>query len=678
MKKHALILICILLVFLPLSIYWQIGMHAFIDYDDFQYIVSNSLVKNGLSLGTAGRAFTEFYASNWHPFTWLSHMLDCEIFGLASGPHHAVNMFIHILNGLILFFLLYLMTREEWKSAFVAVLFAVHPLHVESVAWASERKDLLCTFFCFLTMLAYYGYTRSVKGKLWYWLLAILLYAVALMSKPMAVTLPFLLVLLDFWPLRRIDIASESSFYADIRRAFFEKLPFFVLCIAGCVLTVMAQKAGDSVVPLEALPFSKRLLNAFISYVAYLRNMIFPVNLTLFYPYPEKVSVLKGLLSFSFLGIVTGLFVFLGRRWRFCITGWFWYLGMLVPVIGIVQVGEQPMADRYTYMPLIGIFIILAWGIPLLMGGLKYRKKVLCISALAVIMVLTVFSWGQTALWKNNFTLFKHAAGLNDRDCRIYSKLGTAYMAMGRKDEAEKYYRKSLKLEPAFPFANCNLACLLSERGRHLEAEIYFLRALESKPDFVDAMNNYAVSLVFQKRLASAAEYFKKVLDIEPGNYKANLLLGNIYLMERDYAGSLEYFRRAVAAESRSAVAWASIGEACAALKRHKEAENAFRKALRFSPGMRRTLNNLGNALVFQKKFDEAAEYFRKSIEQYPDSPEGFFYLGNLCYMKGDLASAVLNYREALRKRPGFAPAKKNLLKAERVLREKKEKERSK
>ena len=497
-------IICIFLVISTLAVYWQVQDHEFINYDDQVYITENGHVQAGLSGECIVWAFTTSYASNWHPMTWLSHMLDYEFYGDRPKGHFLTNVLLHITNALLLFMVLFRLTGAIWQSAFVAVLFALHPLNVGSVAWAAERKNVLSTLFWLLTMWVYISYANNPSLKKYGWVALFL--ALGLMSKPMLVTLPFVLLLLDYWPLRRWNIQNtngsieQTTTSAPLSRLILEKIPLLLLVIGSITTTLIVQSIGGSLKSFDAFPLKERIINAFVSYLSYLQKMVWPSNLSIFYPHPEgALPVWKGVLCGMVLVGITILAVKWIRKAPYFAVGWFWYLGTLVPVIGIVQVGVQAMADRYAYVPLIGIFIILAWGISGLLEKWDPRKKALPIAAGAVILVLMVAAWVQAGHWKNSITIFKHAVSVTENQypsfAVAYDNLGYALAKKGDIGEAITHYKTAIKINPNYANTYNNLGAALAQQGSLKEAINYFQEALRLKPNLISARKNLEMAI---------------------------------------------------------------------------------------------------------------------------------------------------------------------------------------
>ncbi len=486
--------ICLGLIAATLVVYWQVINFNFINYDDDVYVTRNPFVQAGLTLQSVKWAFTTTHAEFWHPLTWLSHMLDVQLFGMHPGGHHFSSLLLHIANTLLLFLVFAKMTGNVGCSATVAALFALHPLHVESVAWVAERKDVLSTFFSLLTMGAYTIFVRHHKWIAY--LAALVFFILGLMAKPMLVTLPFVLLLMDFWPLTRIHWApSGSAMGAGGRtptpKLIVEKLPFF--CISGVfiLLTLMTQPVNAQAGAF-AQPLDERILNALTSYVTYLLKTLWPQHLAIFYPFPDRVSVWPALGALILLLGITWGVLKVSRRHSYLAVGWLWYLGTLLPVSGVLQVGAHAMADRYTYVPLIGIFIMLVWGIAQMLAGWRYRRIVLATVVAALMAMFMVISWIQVGYWRNGSRLFQNALAVTTNNYLAANNLGNIHFRKGRLDDAIYHYRLSIRFEPQYAIAHSNLGAALVRRGRLQEAIVQFNTALHIDPTLTDARNNLA------------------------------------------------------------------------------------------------------------------------------------------------------------------------------------------
>jgi tetratricopeptide (TPR) repeat protein len=523
------LLICLSLAAVTLAVFWNVQFHDFILYDDLPYVVLNPHVQSGLTGGSIFWAVTTMEMSNWHPLTWLSLMLDYDLFRLNPVGYHWTNLLIHIAGTILLFSVLKRMTEDIWKSALVAALFAIHPLHVESVAWISERKDVLSAFFWFLTMGTYVRYTeRPGTGN---YLLVIAAFSLGLSAKPMLVTLPFVLLLLDIWPLRRLPVPftrsnktlpdAVGSRGVTWLHALREKLPFFFLVALSSVVTYLAQMNWKAMPSLEALPLETRMANALIAYVQYIVKMVWPADLAFFYPYAAWWSLWMVSGAVLLLAGMTILTMRIVERRPYLAVGWFWYLGTLVPVIGIVQIGSQAMADRYTYIPLIGLFIMIAWGVPSLMAKWRFRKRFLSGLSVAILSVLAVCSWQQVQHWKNSVTLFERALTVTARNYLAHNNLGVALFYEGRMEEAISQYAASLRIKPNLADARNNIGVALAAQGKYDEAVRHYREALHIRPDDAGIHNNIGVALAAQGKIDAAIDHYTQALRIRPDHEKA-------------------------------------------------------------------------------------------------------------------------------------------------------------
>ena len=540
------IIICIFLIAASLVVYWQIINHEFINYDDGLYVTENLHVKAGLTFENIKWAFTTCHASNWHPLTWLSHMLDYELYGLNPMGHHWTSLQIHLTNTLLLFFILQYMTGAIWKSAFVAALFAIHPLHVESVAWVSERKDVLSAFFGMLTISAYIMYVK--KRNLLRYSLVFIFLSLGLMAKPMLVTIPFVLLLLDFWPLKRLKLTlnQTSGQTSNLLLLIREKTPLIAPVAISAILTLIAQH-GSALKTLESFPLQARVANAFISYLSYFGKAIWPLGLSVFYPHPGD-SISLWYASRAALMIAVSLFIAVNtsKKYPYILVGLLWFLVTLLPVIGIIQVGDQAMADRYTYIPLIGIFIAAAWGGSDLLKKWTNKKIVPAILAISVLLVLTMQSFLQTTHWKNNITLFENAIKVTENNWLAHNNLGVALLGKRELDKAIYHYKKALNIRPDTVGAIKNLGFALSEKGSFKEATQYFSKALVINPEDFDAHYKLGCILVKQEKFNEAIRPFAETIRINPDYAPAYYEIGIILAMKGKLQKSKEFFLKAI------------------------------------------------------------------------------------------------------------------------------------
>ena len=534
--KHKILLLCIVLMTATFAVFCQTLSHDFVNFDDNLYVYENRHIQNGLKVDNIIWAFTSTHAGNWHPLTWISHMVDCQLYGLNPGWHHLTNLLLHMANTLLLFFVFREMTENLWQSWFVAALFALHPLHVESVAWVAERKDLICTFFWILTMWSYVRYVEHPKTNRY--LLVLVFFIMGLMSKPMIVTLPFVLLLLDFYPLSRVQFQhfagrGHSHQRWIFRRMVLEKLPLFVLATISSVITVYAQEQVGALKSFDRLPFIMRIANALVSYVKYIGKMIYPSKLAVLYPYPKILSWWEVTGACVFLVSMTFLAIRMIKRRPYFAVGWFWYIGTLVPVVGLVQVGGQSMADRYTYIPIIGLFIIIAWGVPDLLRRWRYNKNFHAIFATVLIPTLMIVTWKQLGHWKNSITLFEHALEVTSNNSTAHNSLGYALSRNGHTNEATKHFLKALEIRPHYEKPHLNLGYVLYEKGHTNEAISHFLKALEIKPHYEKTHFNLGIAFYHNGNINRAMEHFQEVIEINPHNTTAKNYLKKILTLQK-------------------------------------------------------------------------------------------------------------------------------------------------
>jgi protein O-mannosyl-transferase len=518
-------LLGVVLVLGTLLLYGQVVHHEFLDFDDGPYVTQNIHVSTGLNRGNVAWAFTTFQEGNWHPLTWLSHMVDCQLFGLRSGPPHLVNVAMHAANVLLLFWLLQSATGGVWRSFFVAALFAVHPLNVETVAWVAERKSLLCTLFSLLTIAAYGGYARRPGWKKY--LVVVGAFALALMSKPMAVSLPLVLLLLDYWPLERYEELPLRRRWA---RLLMEKLPLFLMSAASSAVTIVAQRSGGTVVGISALPLSVRLENTIVSYVAYMGKTFWPAKLAVFYPHPEHSLPWPDVVAAAVILAAITMAVLYFHGVRYLAMGWFLFVVTLIPVIGIVQVGHQAMADRYAYIPCIGLFIIIAWGLSDVVTAAAIPRAVPAVAALCLIFLVALSAATTRYLpyWQNGVELFTHARIIAVQpDPSLEEGLADALVSAGRFDEAFPHYREACVLRPNFAYCHYHMAEILLTRHQLRDAlEQYQLagRLTDRKDMVISCLINSGEILMDSGDYDTAEIEFAAALQIDPSNNTASAL----------------------------------------------------------------------------------------------------------------------------------------------------------
>ncbi|MGD0208886.1 MAG: tetratricopeptide repeat protein [Verrucomicrobiota bacterium] len=609
--------LCLLLAAVTLVVYWPVTRYDFVNYDDPDYFSSNTHVQAGLTSDNVGWAFCTGYASNWHPLTWLSLMLDRELSGPGPAGPHFTNLLFHLANTVLLFLLLRQLTglrrdpsasstqaAANWRSAFVAALFALHPLHVESVAWISERKDVLSMFFGLLALWAYARYAQKrsrvesresnataeslaldPRPSTFDYSLALLFFVLGLMSKPMLVTLPFVMLLLDYWPLQRFKVQGSKFKVQSLVR---EKIPFFVLSAISCVVTFIAQQKGGAVVKLARISMTDRVANAFVSYARYLDKTLWPSPLANPYPHPGHWEFPLVIYSVALVAGLSAIAVLFARRFPFFFTGWFWFAGTLVPVIGLVQVGDAAMADRYTYLPLIGVLIVLVWGAGAVCANWRVPGPLIIFLAA---IILTACAWrtrDQSGYWKNSGTLFRHTLAVTENNYVACNDLGTWLSGNGQVAEAMDYFRKSLQIKPDNPDALYNLGNAFAKLGNWDEAINNYQCALQVTPNQADILNNLGFALAAKKQFADAIACFEAALKLDPDCADAHNNLATVLFIQ----------------------------------KRFNEAVRHFRAALRITPGNPQIYSNLGDALVKQGQTTEAVRCYREALRLKPGDPE--------------------------------------------------------
>lgn len=674
--------ICLLLGLGTAILYWPVTTHGFIGFDDNEYIVDNWRIHSGLSWGAVGWAFRTGYASNWHPLTWISHMLDCQLFGLNSAGHHLINLILHAANGVLLFILLKQMTRALWRSALVAALFAWHPLHVESVAWASERKDVLCAFFWFLAMIAYARYAVALSNSetqaadrrpVVNYLIALLFFVLGLLSKPMAVTLPFVLLLMDVWPLKRALIpappfvkagADDSSAQVHprpFRRLLYEKVPFFVLALAASIVTFCVQRANGAVASLIYTPPLLRLENVIRSYALYITKTIWPANLAAIYPFPKHMPlgpIIAGALA---LIALSGAFFTFARRRPYLLIGWLWFLGTLVPVIGFVQVGAQSMADRYTYIPSIGLFIAMVWGAAdLLLLRPRLQSLLLGLSAASLAACL-VATHNQLGYWENSDRLFEHTIAVTEGNFVACSSLGGSMDDQGRTNEALHFCSEAVDINPHYATGQYNLGTVLLRMGRLDEAIQHFEAALRENPNLADAEDNLGKALTEQGKMQEAATHLAIAARLNPDEPEVHYNLGTISAMQSKMDAAAAEFSEALRIRPDYADAQDSLAVILMKLGRPDQASAHFFEGIRLRPDNAAARLNFGLALLNQNKPAEAASQLFEAIRIEPDSATAHYRFALALAQQHKSNDAILECQEALRLQPNFPAARDTL-----------------
>jgi len=605
-------------IFLSISVltslvYFQTFGYGYVYYDDDRYVYDNPMVKAGISGQSLAWAFTTFYFANWHPLTWISYLLDYQLFGLNAGAEHAVNVVLHLGAITFLFLALLVMTRQPFRSGLVAAIFALHPLHVESVAWIAERKDVLSTFFQMLTLLLYARYAE--KPVLKRYAAMALAFALSLLAKPMAVTLPLVLLLLDVWPLHRVKFETWRE---NLPRLLLEKTPLLAMSAIASVLTFMAQRSGGAVVSLVGMPFSERLANALTAYVGYIGKTFWPVDLAVLYPLrtATPASVAAAILI---LIAITALAVATFQSRPYFLTGWLWYLGMLVPVIGLVQVGRQSMADRYTYMPLVGLSIALVWLLAEEVERRPSLRQAAAAVAFLVLAILAVGAYHQAGFWKDSETLFRHTLAVTRDNSIIENNLGVVIQREGRLDEAGALYRQALAVAPDYTEAQTNLGVVLAGQGKHDEAIKLYRQALTTDPNYADAHANLGHEHLMRGQVAEAFAQLSEALRIKPDSAEPQADMGFALAAEGRFEEARQHLQESVRLQPNKAETQSNFCFVLQRLGRMDQAVAACQEALKLKPDFPDARFNLGNALAAQGKTDAAAAEFSRLLEANPN-----------------------------------------------------------
>ena len=587
-RSHSIpIFICLGLALIVIVPFYQTSQFSFVIYDDTRFILGNKNIQAGFDQSSFSWAFTTMSGNNWQPLTWLSLMLDYKMYGRNAGGYHVTNVLMHLVNTLLLFLIFGKMTGRLWPSGFVAALFAVHPLHVESVAWVAERKDVLSAMFWLLTMgvYAYYAASPSLKRYIW----VVIAFILGLMAKPMLVTLPVVLLLLDYWPLRRFQ---GNTFIAG-RRLILEKIPLLFLSAIVSAITIYSQGSTGAMKALGSIGLTDRMANAVISYGAYAAKMLWPMNLACLYPYPAFFPISIMLLSTIFLGAVSFLSFRYIRTAPYLAVGWFWFLGTLVPVIGMIQVGSQAMADRYTYIPLIGLFIVIAWGVPNLLKGNPFYRYFIPVAAGTTILLLMVMTFNQTGVWKDSRALFEQAIAVTEGNYVAHNNLGSYLMAHNHFAEAAIHFEKVVQMKPDNEYYLNNLGMALYRQNRSDEAMTYYLRAMTVNPRFADSYYNAADVCLSRGRDNEALEYYQKALHLLPGNAGAENNIAAILVRQKKLDEAIIYFRAAIKHHPDYAVAHNNLAIILTQKHRINEAINELQEAVRLNPQYTEAIKNL-------------------------------------------------------------------------------------
>ncbi len=617
--------------------YAQVHDFQFVNYDDNDYVTENLHVRDGLTASGAAWAFESTQYANWFPLTWLSHMLDVELYGLDSGRHHLTSVAIHAISTLLLFALLRKITGDRWPSAFVAFIFGLHPLHVESVAWIAERKDVLCGLFYILALWAYVLYVER-PGALRY-AITIVLFACGIMAKPMIVTFPFVALLLDFWPLRRFS-----------KKTVIEKIPLFALSAASAAIAYIVQQKGGAVNTLTEIPLTLRIENAAIAYVTYIFQFFWPTRLAAFYPFPPVMPAWEWIAAFFALVAVT----IAALRSALFAVGWLWYLITLVPVIGLVKIGLQSHADRYTYIPLVGLSIAIAWGALALVSRYKWLRIPIAIWACALCAVTFV----QASTWRNSMTLFEHAIAVTDGNYIAHNNLGVALRKAGRRPDALVHFQEALRLRPEYSDAQTNVGEALLVAGRLNDALPHITAALRINPHLAEAHVNLGSIRNKQGRPDLAEVEYRTALDLKPSSAEANDGLAVVLYETNRPEEALPHALAAIALDPADADSHYNLGRLYGITGRVDQAIEQFREAVRLEPANAEAHFNLGTAYAQKDQMNDAIAEFRAAVRSKPDYVSAHFNLGSALARQERYEEALPEFIEALRLNPNLPGAR--------------------
>lgn len=606
-NKYKILAVISGLIISALVVFWQVQEFGFVTYDDDKYVSENEHVLSGLTAKNVVWAFTGIHSSNWHPLTSLSHMLDCKLFGPNPGRHHLVNLSLHTVSTLLIFLILLQMTGAFWQSAFVAAVFGLHPLHVESVAWISERKDVLSALFWFLTMAAYFRYVKTPRAGRY--LLTLIIFAMGLMAKPMLVTLPFVLLLLDYWPLERPG-------RKNVQQMLWEKIPFFIFSVVSCTITLVVQSKSGALKGIEQFSLPSRISNAAISYITYIVKIVWPADLSVFYPHPRGEPAhwqIYG--SIVLLVCITAGVLRLSTGRKFLLVGWFWYLGTLVPVIGLVQVGGQAMADRYTYIPSIGFFIAVAWAANDLLMKWKYKKPVLCFLSSAVVLVFAMLTYFQAGHWRDSMSLFDHAVKVTSGNYTAYDGRGLVYKNKGLYDLAMSDFNKAIEINPGYAVSYNNRGNIYIAKGEYGLAISDFNKAIEIHPGKALVYNNRGLAYDAISQYDLALSNFNKALEINPGLAAVYYNRADVYKKKGDLDLALSDYTKSLEIKPASAAVHNDRGNIYRIKGRLDLAISDFDKAIEINPKLVESYFNKAVALETAGRKKEAIEAYKAFIQ---------------------------------------------------------------
>jgi tetratricopeptide (TPR) repeat protein len=648
LKKNVLIIL--FLVVSVLIIYWRVHGFQFISLDDPLYVTNNNQVHKGLSLESIAWAFSlskQGEVTNWHPLTWISHMMDYQLFGLNAGMHHMVNVLLHAVNAILLYLVLRWMTGSVWKSAFVASLFALHPVNVDSVAWIAERKNLLSTIFWMLTLITYFFYTK--KQSVLMYLLAIVAFCLGSLAKPMLITLPFVLLLLDYWPLGRLKIPPFSEdktkwslFYHEAFRLVLEKIPLMILSVGFIYATILSLKYSGTIMASDLTPMDLKIKNAIVSYLIYMGKMIWPKDLSIFYPFPDIIPLWHVMGSIVVLFFVTAIALKKCRKYPYFIVGWLWFIGTLVPVLGITQAGLWPaIGERWAYIPYVGLFIIIAWGIPDLLARVNNRKNIMVGAATVVLVVLAARTWFQVGYWKDDFSLFSHCIQLDSDNYVAHVNLAIANALQGKSEKAIYHFQEAQRIHSNDVLALDGLGRLYNKLGQYDKAIHFYTEEVRYKPTDIKA--NFELGSIFATKgdTDNAIKQFSYVTNLDPNHALAYYNLGVISAKKGEVNKAIGYLSSALKLNPNDADSHCTIGIVLMNQGKANDAISHFKEALRIDPSFLEAQNYLESALNYNKKADDGVVRLEQLRLKEPDNPDVLQKLAVLYANKGEDAKAL-------------------------------------
>jgi len=659
MRRYYLeILVSFFLIAATFIVFRNTLAFEFVNFDDNIYVTENTQVKAGLTSKSIIWAFTSIHAGYWIPLVWISYMLDIELFGLNSHGFHFVNLLFHLVNTVLLFWVFRRMTGALWQSAFVAAIFALHPLHVESVAWITERKDVLSAFFWFLSMIAYHRYTKDPGMRTYF--VVVLFFILGLMAKPMIVTLPFVLLLLDFWPLARFQFPNLRG--PDQTKAnwklLWEKMPLFGVALVFSALGYVTQQKSGAIVSLGTVSFGHRIANALVSYVKYFWKTVWPFDLVVFYPFPahglpgwQVAGASLALISISVSAILAA------RRYLYIPVGWFWFLGTLIPVIGLAQGGRHAMADRFMYIPLIGLSIIVAWGITDLAAKLRGKNILLSLSSGAIILVLMKYTWLQVQHWENSITLYEHTLKVAKNDFSIHYNMGLALAKKGDLKKAISHFSEAIRIRPHSFKGHNNIGFIYQKTRQWDKAIAHYKKALTYEPRQVDTLHN--LGFVYKKKgqLDLSIMHFKEALTLDNHFEKSYNSLGILYLETKQINKAIAYFNRAIEINPNNFETLNNLGYLYLEMGQLVLAENYLNKTLSLNINYEKSYFNLGILYTQKNQQEKAIEYFKKAIQLKPNLADTYVRLGDLLLRQNQLDEAEKAFHTAIELNQSYTEA---------------------